>query len=162
MGASGWHTSEISQKHCIAVAWALPKVGMHVLSITSQNLYHCSLHATPRCDVRLCAGDSSSCVPARFLLAESEDALWVAFMGTKNARDLLTNGHILMGHVWPELSPDEPGRAAAAHKGYLSRARGIPVEQLYAEARRRGKRLVLCGASQWNFNYPYLHKNPRN
>ncbi len=87
-------------------------------------------------------------MPARFLLAESEDALWVAFMGTKNARDLLTNGHILMGPVWPELSPDEPGRAAAAHKGYLSRARGIPVEQLYAEAWRRGKRLVLCGASQ--------------
>jgi len=94
------------------------------------------------------ASDSRSRVPARFLLAESEDALWVAFMGTKNARDLLTNGHILMGPVWPELSPDEPGSAAAAHKGYLSRARGIPVEQLYAEARRRGKRLVLCGASR--------------
>ena len=56
-----------------------------------------------------------------------------------------------VGPVWPELSPDEPGRAAAAHRGYLSRARGIAVEQLYAEARRRGKRLVLCGALPlWN------------
>jgi hypothetical protein len=69
----------------------------------------------------------------------------VAFMGTKSARDLLTNGHILMGPVWPELAADAPGRAAAAHRGYLSRARSIPVEQLYAEARRRNKRLVFCG-----------------
>ena len=85
-------------------------------------------------------------VHGRFLLAESEDALWVAFMGTKSARDLLTNAHIMMAPVWPELSPDEPGKSAAAHRGYLSRARGVPVEQLYSEARRRGKRLVLCGA----------------
>ena len=93
-----------------------------------------------------CAAKSDAWLHAtRFLLAESEDALWVAFMGTKSARDLLTNGHILMGLVWPELAADAPGGAAAAHRGYLSRARSIPVEQLYAEARRRGKRLVLCG-----------------
>ena len=66
-------------------------------------------------------------------------------MGTKSARDLLTNGHILMGPGWPDLAADAPGRAAAAHRGYLSRARSIPIEQLYAEARRRNKRLVLCG-----------------
>ena len=41
------------------------------------------------------------------------------------------------------------GRPLAAHRGFLTRARSIPIRQLYAEARARGKRLVLCGAS-WN------------
>jgi hypothetical protein len=34
----------------------------------------------------------------------------------------------------------------AAHRGFLMRARSIPVEQLYFHARSQGKRLVLCGA----------------
>jgi len=34
---------------------------------------------------------------------------------------------------------------ALAHRGFLARARGIPVEALYAHAARQGRRLVLCG-----------------
>lgn len=33
------------------------------------------------------------------------------------------------------------------HRGFLQRARAIPIVHLYAEARRRKKRLVLCGHS---------------
>ncbi|KAA6420193.1 MAG: hypothetical protein FRX49_09856, partial [Trebouxia sp. A1-2] len=36
---------------------------------------------------------------------------------------------------------------AVAHRGFLARARGIPVEALYAHAKRQGRRLVLCGHS---------------
>jgi hypothetical protein len=39
------------------------------------------------------------------------------------------------------------GPAPAAHRGFLSRARAVPVEALYAAARARGKRLVLTGHS---------------
>lgn len=38
------------------------------------------------------------------------------------------------------------GRTLAAHRGFLLRARSIPIQQLYQEAQARGKRLVLCGA----------------
>lgn len=41
------------------------------------------------------------------------------------------------------------GRTLAAHRGFLARARSIPIHQLYAEARARGKRLVLCGEPGW-------------
>ena len=34
-----------------------------------------------------------------------------------------------------------------AHRGFMARARGIPVEALYAHAIRQGRRLVLCGES---------------
>lgn len=37
------------------------------------------------------------------------------------------------------------GRALAAHRGFLARARSVPIHSLYREARARGKRLVLCG-----------------
>ena len=38
---------------------------------------------------------------------------------------------------------------ALAHRGFLARARHIPVEALYAHAQSQGKRLVLCGASHF-------------
>lgn len=37
------------------------------------------------------------------------------------------------------------GQPPAAHRGFVTRARGIPIDALYQEARARGKRLVLCG-----------------
>lgn len=33
------------------------------------------------------------------------------------------------------------------HRGFLNRARSVPVEAIYAQAEARGKRLVLCGHS---------------
>ena len=37
--------------------------------------------------------------------------------------------------------------SALAHRGFQSRARGVPIEALYLHARARRLRLVLCGAS---------------
>ena len=80
---------------------------------------------------------------ARYLLAESADTLYVAFMGTKFRRDLVTNANVFMEPIWPD-ELDQPS-AAAAHRGYLGRARGIPIEQIYEFAASQGRRLVLCG-----------------
>jgi hypothetical protein len=35
--------------------------------------------------------------------------------------------------------------APAAHRGFLTRARGVPIEALYEHACRQGRRLVLSG-----------------
>lgn len=48
---------------------------------------------------------------------------------------------------------DQPGGgggsdAPAAHRGFSARARSIPIEALYHQARSQGKRLVLCGERQ--------------
>eukprot|EP00884_Botryococcus_braunii_P022747 jgi/Botrbrau1/9156/Bobra.160_3s0028.1 len=87
-------------------------------------------------------------VQHRYLLASSPSALYVAFMGTKEARDLLADANILQGALWedPSASSIPPG-APAAHRGFLMRARSVPIEQLSLRARSQGKRLILCGHS---------------
>lgn len=35
----------------------------------------------------------------------------------------------------------------AAHTGFLNRARGVPIQELYQLAKKLNKRLVLTGAS---------------
>ena len=37
------------------------------------------------------------------MLAEDEDTLYVAFMGTKQRRDLVANAAVLQVLLWPEL-----------------------------------------------------------
>ncbi len=39
-----------------------------------------------------------------------------------------------------------PQAAPSAHRGFLNRARSVPIESLYHLACRRGRRLVLTGA----------------
>ena len=38
----------------------------------------------------------------RYLLAESKDALYVAFVGTKQRRDIMTNANIMHEAMWPK------------------------------------------------------------
>lgn len=97
----------------------------------------------------------------RYLLGESDDAVYVSFMGTKLPRDMATNANLFQEEVvldaamlssGPSAEVGEGagvagGRTLAAHRGFLARAGSIPVQQLYQEARARGKRLVLCGHS---------------
>jgi hypothetical protein len=86
----------------------------------------------------------------RYLVADCADALYVACMGTKQRRDLVTNANIMLEPLW-EAEPrgaDDSGASLevpAAHRGFLSRAQAIPIERLYQHARAQGKRLVLCG-----------------
>ena len=42
---------------------------------------------------------------------------------------------------------------ALAHRGFLARARGVPVEALYAHATRQGRRLVLCGITHTSIRF---------
>ena len=77
----------------------------------------------------------------RYLLATGDGALYVAFMGTKELRDVVVD--VALG---PRLLYREnPVEGAAAHGGFLSRAEGIPAESLLLHALRNNTRLVLCG-----------------
>ena len=103
----------------------------------------------------------------RYVVAESADALYVAFLGTKMPRDHLVNLRVACAPALPQAATaaapalgaegaaEAAGAAAAAraagaeagaHSGYLARAAGIPAEQLLQLARVQGKRLVLTGA----------------
>ena len=79
------------------------------------------------------------------MVAETPDALVVAFLGTKRAADHLVNLSLRYAPVFGGAPAD--GAAPAAHSGYLRRASGVPAEQLYQLARVQGKRLVLAGHS---------------
>ncbi|PSC70294.1 lipase class 3-like [Micractinium conductrix] len=103
----------------------------------------------------------------RYLLARGGDALYVAFQGTKDARDVLADVNLLSRLLWETgeatgsavaaaAVPDAAAAAAAGgvaaaapavHRGVLARAVGVPIEALYAHAQRQGLRLVLCGHS---------------
>lgn len=101
-------------------------------------------------------------VRQRFVVGVGDDALYVAFMGTKLIIDYFTNAawwaeavemdaSMLASNEPEDLDLNGNDRNAigqplpAAHKGFLGRAKAIPVEALYQQARQRGKRLVLCG-----------------
>lgn len=72
-------------------------------------------------------------------MAETAEALHVAFLGTKLPADQLVNLHWRLRPVWP-------GSDARAHAGYLQRASSMPVDQFQSMAQTAGKRLVLSGA----------------
>ncbi|MEW5297372.1 MAG: hypothetical protein WDW36_000585 [Sanguina aurantia] len=80
-------------------------------------------------------------IPQHYIIAAGGNSLYVAFMGTKQPRDLITDANVVHEPVWAESS------IPAAHRGFLSRARAIQVEQLYELAQSTGRRLVLCGHS---------------
>ena len=98
------------------------------------------------------------------MLGRSDTALYACFRGTKQPRDIGADVNAAMQQLWeaPHVggsagSGTKPAAAAAAagpgpgqplpavHRGFLARAQGVPVEALYAHARRQGLRLVICG-----------------
>ncbi|MEW5314731.1 MAG: hypothetical protein WDW38_006203 [Sanguina aurantia] len=88
-------------------------------------------------------------IPQHYIIAAGGNSLYVAFMGTKQPRDLITDANVVHEPVWAEsvaLAADKQS-IPAAHRGFLSRARAIQVEQLYELAQSTGRRLVLCGHS---------------
>lgn len=51
----------------------------------------------------------------RCLLGEADGALYMAFMGTKQRRDLVTNAQVLQEPIWPEdVSPDSQDASQVA------------------------------------------------
>ena len=52
---------------------------------------------------------------SRCLLGEADGALYMAFMGTKQRRDLVTNAQVLQEPIWPEdLSSDQQDASQVA------------------------------------------------
>ena len=84
---------------------------------------------------------------ARYLLAEGPGALYVAFIGTKHPRDLVADVNVAQAPLYEASAAVEGRPLPRVHRGFLTRARAIPIVHLYQEARRRKRRLVLCGHS---------------
>jgi pimeloyl-ACP methyl ester carboxylesterase len=108
----------------------------------------------------------------RFLVGETEDAIYVAFQGTKSAIDWLANLNFFHGHFgWQHqhhhssssssvsshssLSSSSSSTSSSksgssrAHIGFLKRANSaaVSIGELHAAAAAAGKRLVLTGHS---------------
>ena len=78
-----------------------------------------------------------------YVMAETDDTLYVSFLGTKRPLDILSS--LDMKGTATYLSALGP--AAKVHKGYVSRAASVPTEQLWRLAVARGRRLVFSGHS---------------
>jgi hypothetical protein len=111
----------------------------------------------------------------RYLVADSEHAVYVAFMGTADARDLLADAAYLQtplrraldklvgysggkvgtrpgdgdGTRARETGPHRHLQRALVHRGFAARAIATrdAMRALWRAARREKKRLVLCGHS---------------
>ncbi|XP_024967143.1 uncharacterized protein LOC112506998 isoform X2 [Cynara cardunculus var. scolymus] len=119
---------------------------------------------------------SSDHVPHRYLLAETGDTLFASFIGTKQYKDMMADANILQGAIFHDdaiedtdeiltvegqkkTSDDAPktlgakpqqgvtSTKPAAHRGFMSRAKGIPALELYKLAQKKKRKLVLCGHS---------------
>lgn len=116
-------------------------------------------------------------VPHRYLLAEAGDTLFATFIGTKDYKDIIADANILQGTMFHEetaqgFAPDVDsaqndaqkgeenlGKSyretskklrkskPAVHRGFMARAKGIPALELYNLAKKRNRKLVLCGHS---------------
>jgi len=91
------------------------------------------------------------------MVAESETTLFVAIVGTKQLRDLITDINILQNTL-PTGIPHSPqttshsvlsSQSAAAHAGFMSRSIHLAssIESLYLQAHSKGLRFVICGHS---------------
>ena len=88
------------------------------------------------------------CVMCRYIVAETQDTVYVSFVGTKRLQDLLTDLNYWQTHLQPEdaLSrPSADGGRLLVHQGFMARAQGIPIEQLYQLAEQKNKSLCFCG-----------------
>ncbi|KAL4571874.1 hypothetical protein LXL04_018641 [Taraxacum kok-saghyz] len=116
---------------------------------------------------------SSDHVPHRYLLAETGDTLFASFIGTKQYKDMMADANILQAAIFhddaiedteeiltknmpqvdnvPKTIGSKPqgvtSTKPAAHRGFMSRAKGIPALELYKLAQKKKRKLVLCGHS---------------
>ena len=86
-------------------------------------------------------------VAHRYLVADGPRAVYLAFAGTQDARDLLTDAAYLQTPLRVRSSSSAP--RLMVHRGFAARARATraSVAAAWRAARALGKRLVLCGHS---------------
>ena len=87
-------------------------------------------------------------VAHRYLVADGPGAVYLAFAGTQDARDLLTDAAYLQTPLRVRSSASSTPRLMV-HRGFAARARATraSVAAAWRAARALGKRLVLCGHS---------------
>ena len=87
-------------------------------------------------------------VAHRYLVADGPGAVYLAFAGTQDARDLLTDAAYLQTPLRVRSSSSSAPRLMV-HRGFAARARATraSVAAAWRAARALGKRLVLCGHS---------------
>ncbi|KAF6262739.1 hypothetical protein COO60DRAFT_1699155 [Scenedesmus sp. NREL 46B-D3] len=87
-------------------------------------------------------------VTQNYLVAVGGRSVYVAFMGTKQARDISTDLAFSHEAIWAEQElAGTASEAPSAHRGFLARSKAVPIQQLLALAQGSGRRLVLCGHS---------------
>ncbi|KAK9816587.1 hypothetical protein WJX72_002290 [[Myrmecia] bisecta] len=91
----------------------------------------------------------------RYALATDGRTLFVAFQGSKELRDVATNINILQDAMWQGEAAAGPADwqgvaplgVAAVHRGFLARAKTLPVHAIYLHAVARSQDVVFCGHS---------------
>jgi hypothetical protein len=66
--------------------------------------------------------DASALCTCRYSVAEGENKLYVAFMGTKQRRDLVANANILQEPIWPDpfgSSDEDEFQQSVCHCGLI-------------------------------------------
>lgn len=81
------------------------------------------------------------------MLAESNDSLYVACVGTKQLKDFWADVNYWQAPFASTMGAQADLTGFRVHRGFLNRAQGIPVEQLCAIAQQRGKRLLFTGGT---------------
>ncbi|CAD7702625.1 unnamed protein product [Ostreobium quekettii] len=96
-----------------------------------------------------CIQCAAEWVPHRYLLAEGSGALYVCFMGTKQLRDIVVDANLQKALLWThDIEINQlAGGIPAVHRGFLERARRVPLLALWKKVLDKGQRLVLCGHS---------------
>ena len=98
----------------------------------------CTEAAHTQCELATC----------RYIVAETEDTMYLSFVGTKRLQDLLTDLNYWQTHLneAPGKDGEEGDSRLLVHQGFMARAQTIPIEQLYRLALSKNKALRFCGA----------------
>ena len=97
---------------------------------------------------------SSHWASQRCVVTQSGGTLFVCFRGTKARRDIWTDLNVFLERALdddPEAEVSKSRRekflTPCAHRGFLFRAKAVPITWFYRLAKERGLRLVFCGHS---------------
>ena len=101
---------------------------------------------------------SSDWASQRCVVTESGGCLFVCFRGTKVNRDFITDLNVFFDPVFENYSNGEAGEKSAAgkpskadtpcaHRGFLFRAKQVPILWFYKIAKTKGLKLIFTGHS---------------
>ena len=91
---------------------------------------------------------------ARYVLSESKDTLYVAFMGTKQRRDLIANASFIQEPVWPLEDKSD-----AAHAKVLTHflPGQVPASATSIACCKAGEPAECTSALHLSIDYVFMH-----